>query len=135
MCSSDLGLLDLVVVNRRVPVEVRRNVGAGTAASPAPLGHWIALSIAQPAPNTHAIGSKIEVRAGGRTMTREVTVGGGHASGDASWIHFGLGKAQTAEVRVTFPGTKPGPWMPVDADGFYAIARGSTAPVRWSPGG
>ena len=68
-------------------------------------------------------------------MSREVTVGGGHASGDASWIHFGLGKAQTAEVRVTFPGTKPGPWMPVDADGFYAIARGSTAPVRWSPGG
>ena len=129
------GLLDLVVVNRRVPVEVRRNVGTGTASSPAPLGHWIALSIAQPAPNTHAIGSKIEVRAGGRTMTREVTVGGGHASGDASWIHFGLGKAQTAEVRVTFPGTKPGPWMPVDADGFYAIARGSTAPVRWSPGG
>ncbi|NCZ91338.1 MAG: CRTAC1 family protein, partial [Actinobacteria bacterium] len=92
------GLLDVVVVNRRVSVEVRRNVGTGTADSPAPLGHWLAITLSQPTPNTHAIGAKIDVRIGDHTMRREVTIGGGHASGDASWIHFGLGTARTAEV-------------------------------------
>ena len=128
------GLLDLVVVNRRVSVEVRRNVGTGTVDSPTRLGHWLALTLSQPAPNTHAIGAKVDVRIGDRTMRREVTVGGGHASGDASWLHFGLGTAQTAEVRVTFPGEPPGAWTTVDADSFYTITRGADSPMRWTPG-
>ncbi len=128
------GLLDVVVVNRRVSVEVRRNVGTGTADSPAPLGHWLAITLSQPTPNTHAIGAKIDVRIGDRTMRREVTIGGGHASGDASWIHFGLGTARTAEVRVTFPGEAPGAWMTVDSDGFYDITRGADSPTKWTPG-
>jgi len=128
------GLLDVVVVNRRVSVEIRRNVGTGTADSPTPLGHWLALTLSQPTANTHAIGAKIDVRFGDRTTRREVTIGGGHASGDASWIHFGLGTARTAEVRVTFPGEAPGAWMTVDSDGFYDITRGADSPTKWTPG-
>ena len=128
------GLLDLVVVNRRIAVEVRRNVGTGTAESPTQLGHWIGLSLAQPGPNTRAIGAKIDMRIGDRTIRREVTVGGGHASGDASWIHFGLGKETTAQVRVTFPEGTPSEWMTVDADGFYEITKGSSTPQQWIPG-
>jgi enediyne biosynthesis protein E4 len=37
---------------------------------------------------------------GGPSMRREVIVGGGHASGQAGWIHLGLGDAEDAEVRV-----------------------------------
>jgi hypothetical protein len=126
------GLLDLVVVNRRVQVEVRRNVGNGTAAAPKTLGDWIALRIRQPAPNTQAIGAFVEVRTALRTLTREITVGGGHASGEAGWIHFGLGDAETAEVRVTYPGGEPGQWQTVNANSFYDLQRGA-APVRWQP--
>lgn len=127
------GLLDLVVVNRRVPVEVRRNVGTGTPEKPTSTGNWLAVQLHQPAPNVDAIGAWVEVRINGRTTTREVTVGGGHVSGDLGWIHFGLGDAVTAEVRVTFPGAPAGDWMTVDANGFYEITRGDGAPKRWTP--
>ena len=53
----------------------------GDADQPAPMGHWIAIRLRQPAPNVDAIGSWVEVRAGDRTVVREITVGGGHAGG------------------------------------------------------
>lgn len=122
------GLLDLVVVNRRVPVEVRRNVGSGTPESPVVTGNWVGLRVSQPAPNTQAVGAWVDVRFDGRTTTREITVGGGHASGDIGFVHFGLGDSRSAEVRVTFPGESPGAWRTVDANAFYAVIRGETAP-------
>ena len=128
------GLLDLVVMNRREPAEIRRNVGTGTASAPVATGHWLGVRLRQPAPNTWAVGSWVEVRSGARTVTRELTVGGGHASGDLGWVHFGLGTADTADVRVTFPGAQPGPWMTVGADSYYDITRGDDTPRAWSPG-
>ncbi|MFZ9706241.1 MAG: CRTAC1 family protein [Ilumatobacteraceae bacterium] len=126
------GLLDLVVVNRRVQVEIHRNVGKGTADAPGSLGHWVSLRVGQPSPNTQAVGAFVEVRTAQRTITREITVGGGHASGESGWIHFGLGGSNTAEVRVTYPGSEPGAWQTVEADAFYVVQSGSV-PVRWQP--
>ncbi len=45
--------------------------------------------------------------------SHEVTVGGGHASGQLGWIHVGLGDADAAEVRVQWPDGEIGPWMDV----------------------
>jgi enediyne biosynthesis protein E4 len=129
------GMLDLVEVNRRSPVHVWRNVGAGTADEPAAMGNWVGLRLAQETPNPDAIGAWVEVRAGERRTTREVTVGGGHASGQLGWIHFGLGDAEAAEVRVTWPDGQVGPWMPLAANGFATIERGAAAPKAWQPGG
>ena len=69
----------------------------------------MASQLEQPAPNRDAIGAWIEVRAGDRTIERELTVGGGHASGQLGPIHFGLGEADRAEVRVTWPDGEQGP--------------------------
>jgi hypothetical protein len=124
------GMLDLVVVNRRVAVELRRNVGTGTPEKPISTGNWLAVRPRQPAPNVDAIGAWVEVRVDGTITTREVTVGGGHASGDLGWIHFGLGDATAADVRVTFPGAEPGDWQRVESNGFYDVSRGDAAPVR-----
>ena len=85
------GLLDIVIVNRRVNVTLWRNVGRGTAAQPAPMGNWLDVRLEQPAPNLDAIGAWLDVRADGRTTTREVTVGGGHVSGELGWLHTGIG--------------------------------------------
>ena len=126
------GLLDLVVVNRRVPVEIHRNVGNGTADEPRTLGHWVSLRVNQPAPNTQAVGAIVEVRTSNRIITREITVGGGHASGEAGWLHFGIGTSNTADVRVTYPGDEPRSWQTVEADAFYVVQSGSV-PVRWQP--
>ncbi|MEY4366554.1 MAG: hypothetical protein RLZZ305_1898 [Actinomycetota bacterium] len=127
------GMLDMVVVNRRVPVEVRRNVGTGTATSPVVTGHWLAVQTRQTGANTFAVGAKVEVRAGGHTTVREVTVGGGHAGGEAGWVHFGLGEETTAELRVTHPGGQPGGWSKVSADTFVVAERGEQ-PRVWVAG-
>ena len=51
-----------------------------------------------------------DVRVDGRVTSREITVGGGHAGGQLGWVHFGLGDAEGAEVRVTWPDGEVGPW-------------------------
>ena len=127
------GLLDLVEVNLGTPVEAWRNVGNGDAARPEPMGHWLGIRLAQEAPNTAATGSWVEVRAGQRTLVRETTVGGGHISGQAGWIHVGLGSAREAEVRVTWPDGTVGPWQRVDADRFVIVERGAEEPETWTP--
>lgn len=127
------GLPDLVQVNRSANVSLFRNVGSGTAAEPEPMGNWIGVRPEQPGPNRDAIGSWIQVRSGDRTEEREMTIGGGHASGELGWIHFGLGDAEGARVRILWPGGGASPWMDVAADRFVTIERGAAEPVTWTP--
>ena len=125
------GLLDLVVVNRREPVTLWRNVGSGSAEDPASMGHWLGIRLKQAAPNVDGTGAWIELRAGGQTLTREVTVGGGHAGGQLGPTHFGLGAADAAEVRVTWPDGETGPWIPVTADQYVTVDRETGEVTPW----
>lgn len=127
------GLLDMVVVNRTTAVNLWRNVGTGSAEQPKPAGHWLAVRVRQPAPNADAIGGWLEVRTGDHTEMRELTIGGGHASGQLGWLHTGLGTDDRAEVRVRWPDGEAGPWMTVTADQFVTIERGASEPSPWTP--
>jgi enediyne biosynthesis protein E4 len=128
------GLLDLVEVNRRENVKVWRNVGAGTAEAPAPVGHWLAIQPDDPERYNHdAIGAWVAIRVGDRVLEREVTVGGGHAGGQRGPTHVGLGAAERAEVRVTWPDGTVGPWVPVMADRYVTIDRGGLVALPWPP--
>ena len=127
------GMLDLVQVNRRVNVSLYRNVGLGDGESPRPMGNWVAVRLEQDGPNRDAIGSWIQLRVGDRTAEREVTIGGGHASGELGWIHFGLGDAEAAQVRVQWPDGRSGPWMDVAANDLVTIHRGAPQPETWTP--
>jgi len=129
------GLLDLVVVNYGTDVVVWRNVGGGTAAEPARMGHWAMVELVQAGPNRNAIGARLEIRIGERTTTLERTIGGGHIGGQLGWIHLGLGPADEASVRVTWPDGETGPWLTVPADGFSIIERDATSVGQWSPAG
>jgi hypothetical protein len=122
------GLLDLVVVHRKTDATLWRNVGTGDAAEAEPMGNWAAVRLRQPAPNVDAVGAWLEVRAGGRTTTREVTVGGGHAGGQLGWLHLGLGDAERVEVRVQWPDGEVGPWLPVEAGQLVTVERGAAEP-------
>ena len=117
------GMLDLIEVNRRENVRLWRNVGWGEPGRPQPMGNWIALDLEQTAPNVDAVGAWIEVRIGNRVVQREVTVGGGHAGGQMGWTHFGVGEAETVEVRVQWPDGEKGPWLNVEANQFVIIDR------------
>jgi hypothetical protein len=114
------GLLDLVVVNRWESAQLWRNTSQNA-------GRWIEVKLQQEGPNRDAIGAWLEVRCGSRVMRREITVGGGHASGQNGWWHFGLGDYAKAEMRVIWPDGVNGDWQAVDSDNFYIIERGKPA--------
>lgn len=128
------GMLDLLVVVRRENVAVWRNTGWGDQTTPLPMGNWISLRLQQTGVNRDAIGAWIEVKAGRRVQEREVTIGGGHASGSLGWTHFGLGDAESAEVRVRWPHGEAGPWMNAVANRFFFATRGEPELGVWEPG-
>jgi hypothetical protein len=127
------GLPDLVVVNREANVKIWRNVGRGNAQHPAPMGHWLEVGLHQPAPDVDAAGAWVDVRVAGRTVTHEITIGGGHAGGKLGWLHAGLGPSTSADVRVHWPDGETGAWMTVNADQFVIVDRGAAAPTIWHP--
>jgi hypothetical protein len=127
------GRLDLVEMNYGAPARIWRNVGSGSAARPVTMAHWIGVRPVQSGPNVDAIGAWVEVRVGDRIQRRELTIGGGHASGQLGWMHVGLGDAASAEVRVLWPGGEAGRWLHVTADQFFVIRRGDSEARPWSP--
>jgi hypothetical protein len=127
------GMLDLVQVNRESNIGLWRNVGWGTADDPEPMGSWIALRLVGTGGNTDAVGSWVEVRTAGHTQEREVTIGGGHASGEHGWMHFGIGARDNADIRVTWPDGTTSGWMTVDANQRVVIARDAEHPQIVEP--
>ncbi|MDJ0627316.1 MAG: CRTAC1 family protein [Rhodobacter sp.] len=115
------GRLDLVVVNRRAPMELWQNVTE--------TGHnWAAIDLAQSGANPRAVGAWIELRTpDGITYTQERTVGGGHAGGSALPLHFGLATFDSAEARVIWPGGVTSGWMPVQVNATTKITRAGAA--------
>jgi len=119
------GLLDLVEVNYVSRVKLWRNVGSGDASQPAPMGNWLAVRLAQAGPNRDAIGAWIEVRVGDATLRRELSSGGGHIGGQLGAVHFGLGPARDAQVRVQWPNGETGPWLDVPANEVAVVEAGA----------
>ncbi len=99
------GRLDLIVTNRRAPLEIYRNVTERT-------GNWVTVSVQQLGGNRAAIGAVVTVIASDGSQTIQQTVGGGHAGGQMLPLHFGLGQSDTALVQVTWT---DGPVTQVDA--------------------
>jgi hypothetical protein len=128
------GLLDLVEVYREENVGLWRNMGSGSTGESAAMGNWIGLRLLQDGPNRDAIGSWVEVKTADRSVVHELTVGGGHAGGQLGWIHFGLGNATSAEVRVQWADRATGPWLHVAANQFAIVERGATQARTWNPG-
>jgi hypothetical protein len=120
------GLLDIVRVVRRQNVQLWRNTGSGDGGEARPMGHWLAVDLEQDAPNHDAVGAWIAVRSGAGQVEREVTVGGGHASGQLVPLHYGLGSATRAEVRVTWPDGEVAPWIATDVDRTVRVTRGAS---------
>jgi enediyne biosynthesis protein E4 len=119
------GLVDLVVVNRWEAAQLWRNTTPGA-------GNWLHLRLAQPGANRDAIGAWIELRLGDSVLRREITAGGGHASGELGWRHLGLGAAAEAEVRVLWPDGTEGAWETLQGNAFYTLRPDAPA-EGWLP--
>ncbi|MDP8998128.1 MAG: CRTAC1 family protein [Pseudomonadota bacterium] len=120
------GKLDIVDVPRRENVEVWRNVSTD-------IGHFLEVKLTEDGGNVNAIGAWVEVKGpDGKTMSHENFVGGGHVSGKAGFIHFGLGKLEKTQARVIWPDGTKGDWQDVSADTFYVMAK-DKAVKPWLP--
>ena len=127
------GMLDLVVVNRKQPVSLFRNRGAATSWGHAPMGNWLAIELNNGKINRAGVGAKITIKTGNLTQSRLVQSGGGHASGQSGFIHFGLGVAERVSIRVQWP---DGDWSHeyrVFANNFVQIPRGKPDALYWYP--
>lgn len=114
------GRLDLVVVNRRAPVELYENISRDT-------GAWLQIKLRQSGANSHAVGAVVELRAQGHVQAQELTVGGGHASGQAGPLHFGLGRSleetDAVQFRVIWPGGEISDWRAVTPNQRIEVTR------------
>ena len=103
--NSD-GKLDLLVINREDQPSLFVNQGPLGAPTPAQgLGNFLRVELDNGAINPNGIGASISVKTGNRYQTKTVAIGGGHASGQIGFSHFGLGQAEVAQVRVKWPET------------------------------
>lgn len=97
------GLIDLIIGG----AGEKENIGIFLNRTAKP-GRSCDVSLRMPAPNVYAVGTKVEVYAGGglgRAGARPLLVAA--ASPDGAPLHVGLGQATTFDLRVTFPGHKP----------------------------
>ncbi len=116
------GLMDLVVVNRWENAQLWRNTSKDA-------GHWIEVKLLQDGSNRDGVGAWLEFKRCNKIMRREITVGGGHASGQMNWWHTGLGDDAKTELRVVWPDGAVGDWESVASDNFYILERGKLAKV------
>ena len=119
------GLLDLVVVNRWEPAQVWRQTDSSS-------GNWVQVRLQQDGTNRDAIGAVVEVRRGDVVERHEVAAGGGHASGSVGWLHYGLGAADDAELRVIWPDGTEGAWQTLPG-GSFQILRPDAPAETWVP--
>jgi hypothetical protein len=105
-----------MVVNRRAAAELYQNVTEDA-------GNWVSVRLSQDRPNRAAVGAWVELRIGEAVQMQEVTVGGGHVSGRSGPLHFGLGAAEKAELRVLWPDGTASAWQPVSASEEVEVQR------------
>ncbi|WP_170605592.1 CRTAC1 family protein [Ruegeria arenilitoris] len=109
------GKLDLVVVNRGSELEVYQNQ--------LQTGNWLMLDVVQKRPNRMAVGGFIEIETSIGQQVREITIGGGHASGIAGLHHFGLGYDELVTVRVIWPDGVEGDWQAYTPNQIVRVTR------------
>ena len=67
-------------------------------------GNWVALKLVGSQSNRSAVGARVRLRAGAKTMTRQVEAGSGFSSQAMLPVHFGLGQNRAIdEVEITWP--------------------------------
>lgn len=116
------GRLDLFVTNglQLAPIGdggrelLFRNVGATG-------NHWLELDLEGTTSNRDGIGARVLVTANGKTQLREQDGGYHRWSQDSQVLHFGLGGATEASIRVEWPGGVVDTFDNVAADSLYGI--------------
>ncbi len=90
------GDLDALIVNLNEPPSLLRNDLVHG-------GNWLKVKLVGRKSNRSAIGAQVLLTYGGRRQLQEVLSQSGFLSNSDSRLHFGLGTAKTADIRVRWP--------------------------------
>jgi len=91
------GATDLLITQNHGPVVLLRNEGGNK-------NHWLRLSLQGLADNKSAIGTKVEVFAGGNRQKFEIAGSSGYLGQNSPYLTVGLGQATQADVvRMLWP--------------------------------
>ncbi len=85
-----------------------------------PAGNWLTVRAVSPV-GSDRIGARVTVTSGDRVQVGEVRSGSSYLSQGDFRLHFGLGNARSATVRVTWPSEKPATEQEVSANQFVTI--------------
>jgi hypothetical protein len=115
------GRLDLLITALDSPPALLHNEGA--------TGSWLTVVCEVPGGTAIPIGAEVTVRAGGRTMKRDIAAGDSYLSTHDPRLHFGLGKAEKAEeVAVRWPDGTRTVRKDVPARQFLVVRKGAAIP-------
>ena len=118
------GDLDLLVVNQhpREPEATLPPARVLLYRNDAPKGNWLKVKLEGVHAEKDGIGSRVEVKANGRTLVREIDGGSSHLSQSSTIAHFGLDQAEKVEsVIVKWLGGKTQEIKDVSANQMITI--------------
>ncbi len=86
------GDLDILVVNQKAILDYPVESVTHLYRNDSPKGNWLEIALKGTQSESHGLGSRVEVVAGGKHMIREIDGGGSsHISQNSTIAHFGLG--------------------------------------------
>jgi hypothetical protein len=112
------GRQEIVIVNMGEGPTLLKNMAP-------PLGHSVLIRLLT-GTNRDAIGARVTVSASGQKQMDEVRSGGSYISQNDFRLHFGLGKAASADVSVRWPDGK--------TENFPGIAAGQVVTIQEGKG-
>jgi hypothetical protein len=115
------GRTDLVVSHMGAPVALLRNVADEGH-------HWLGVGLTGN-PNRDAVGARLTLEAGGRTLVRVVKGGGSYLSACDQRVLFGLGEGtSTGRLTVRWPSGRTDTYNDLPIDRYWYLAEGDPTP-------
>jgi hypothetical protein len=111
------GRVDLVVIHRDVPAALLWNRARA--------GHWLGIRLRGTRSGTTPVGTRVNCRAGGRSLVRWLTSGTGYLSAHDPRLWFGLrGASRVDRLEIQWPSGHVQSWSDLDADRILMIEEG-----------
>jgi enediyne biosynthesis protein E4 len=111
------GDIDIVIMNRNEPPSLLRN-------DVPPGNHWLKVRLEGTKSNKSALGSRVLVHYGGKVQAQCLTSQSSYLSSNDPRLHFGLGKASTADVEIYWPTGAKEMFTGISADQLVTIREG-----------
>ncbi len=119
------GDLDILVVNLNEPPSLLRNDVSGDF-------YWLKVKLIGTKCNRSAIGTRVVARYGGKQQAQEAISQSSYGSTNDSRLHFGLGKAETADLEIQWLGGARQVFQNIPANRLVIVREGAKS-VEFAP--